>query len=132
MTRFDHWNLYNPFPPFPPHVTPPETSLDTFADWSLVVGCGLIVLFTLLYGVGFRWWRTRAGRAVLGVFISVSLLLLSIVIAKTVGGDYPGRDVLRLVVFICLPASMLYMVYGLVRNFIEGPTDLTIERRGGR
>jgi hypothetical protein len=113
---------------FPPHTQPPETGLDHVADLLLIIGCAMIVLFTILYGVGFRWWLTRAGRGVFAVFCSMSLLMGLITASHFSGGDYLFRDLLRVIVYVLLPLSMTYMFYGLARNFFEGPTDVTIQR----
>jgi hypothetical protein len=115
-------------PLFPTRVIPNETPLDIFGNYALVVGAVLIVLFTVLYGVGFRWWRNRAGRAVLGVFCSVSLLLVHLTVLRFMGGDYPNRDVIRAIAYCSLPITVGYMVYGLILNFFRGPTPINIEK----
>lgn len=121
--------MLRPFDFFPPHYMPPETPLDHVADVLLVLGCVLIVLFTIIYGSFFRWWLTRAGRAVFFVFVSMSLLMGLITAAHVSGGDYVFRDLLRVVVYVLLPVSMSYMFYALLRNFIHGPTQIVIESR---
>jgi hypothetical protein len=119
-----------PFPPFPPMTTPPATVLDHIADTELVIGAILILAFTVLYGVVFKWYLRRAGRAVLGVFLAISLMLVFIVLTKMAGGDFAGRDLLRVAVYFSLPVTVAYMIYGLVRSFVEGgQATITIESR---
>jgi predicted membrane channel-forming protein YqfA (hemolysin III family) len=119
-----------PFPPFPPMIAPPATVLDHIADTELIIGSVLIIAFTVLYGVVFKWYLRRAGRAVLGVFSAISLMLGFILLTKLCGGDFPGRDLLRVAVYLALPVTVSYMIYGLVRSFVEGgQATITIESR---
>jgi hypothetical protein len=114
-------------PLFPKRVIPDETPIDIFGNYALVAGAILIVLFTIMYGLGFKWWRTRAGRGVLGVFCSVSMLLVHLTVLRFAGGDYFGRDLVRAFAYTSLPVTVGYMVYGLILNFLRGPSFITIE-----
>lgn len=107
---------------FPPHVVPPETWIDQVADWVLVVGCLLMILFNFVYGIGFKWWKRRAGRAIFSLFTSVTLLFADSVYTRLMGGDFPERDLLKLIIYVALPVSMFYMFYALLRNWLFGPT----------
>jgi hypothetical protein len=120
---------FDPFALFPPGVPIVETFWDHIADLELVIGAGLIILFSIGYGAFFKWWQTRAGRAILFVFIAMSFLLVQITLTKWNAGDYTGRSELRALVYFLLPGSLCYLFYALVRNFLFGPQHVTIEHR---
>lgn len=113
----------------------PPTLLDQIANGELVVGCFLIVVATAFYLIGFKWWQRRAGRAILGVLLSISVLLIHITLQRIAGGDYPFRDLIRAGVFLALPVTVVYLIYTLARSFFGGPEEvLKVEttRRGQR
>jgi hypothetical protein len=110
-----------------------ETYVDIAADWFIGIGCGLIVLFTLIYGVLFKWWQTRAGRGIFFTMTAMSLALIRATVAQEYPHDYFGRDWLRLIVFATLPIAVSYMFYALFRNFVDGPTqNIEIESRASK
>jgi hypothetical protein len=114
-------------PLFPERSVPVETTIDIVGNYFLVAGAILILLFTALYGLGFKWWTTRAGRGVLGVFCAVTLLMVHLTLVRFGGGDYPGRDIVRLAAYTFLPVTTFYLVYGLIMNFFNGPSSITLE-----
>lgn len=107
--------------PLPNGYRPPATFLDNIADVELLVAFGLFALFTLTYGLFFRWWKRPAGRAVLSVFFSITALIFYAMFTRLfTPGDYPGRDIVRVVVYALAPLSGLYLFSVLIRNWIQG------------
>lgn len=100
---------------------PPATAVDNIANVALAIGCALFILFTLVYGFRFRWYRTLddkvnwAGIAIFSVFFAISALLVySVATRLLTTGDYPLRDLFRLFVYLLLPASGTLMFVGLL------------------
>lgn len=118
---------------FPPYTMPAATALDTIADF-LLIGAGAGVLaFTLLYLVFFNWRETSSGKAILYFTCSLGLLLLLVFIGKVTGGDYPGRELLRVFVYGLNLVAAWSLVVTLVRSWSRGekPLDL-VERESMR
>lgn len=115
--------------PFPPYTRPEPTVLDVIAN-VLLVGAGLgSLLFVLAYAIVFRWYETAAGRAVLGFVASLVLVLLLNVIARASGGDYPGRDVLRVFAYGAVFVGSWGLVVELVRSWRRGGPALDLRER---
>jgi hypothetical protein len=109
---------------------PPTTTLDIIANGELWVGVVLIVLFTLLYGLRFRWFDTLAGSSIFGLLAVLSLLeIYSVITRLLTPGDYPLRDWLRAVVFLLLPAAVIFMFVALFISRERLRHELLIKRR---
>jgi hypothetical protein len=109
----------HPFETFRPPVTP----LDTLANWELIIGCALFILFTLFYGLRFRWYKTLddrvnwAGIGIFSVFLAISaLLIFSVAVRLLTTGDYLFRDLYRVIVYFMLPASGVLMFVALFKS----------------
>lgn len=85
--------------PFPDYNRPAMTLVDLVADWVLLAGGLGALVFVCLYGFFLNWRETPAGRAILAFVVSLIGVLALVVTAKLTGGDYPLRDVLRLVIY---------------------------------
>lgn len=114
---------------FPPYEAFPHTFLDNIADFELLVGSILIVLFTTVFGIFFKWYSTPAGRALFALFASISALFFLIVVGKFAGGDYLFRDLIRVFVYGVVPASAFWLFTTLIRNWWRGGSLLTLEQR---
>lgn len=109
---------------------PPATPLDIIADVFLVIGCVMIVLFTLLYGLRFRWYDSLAGASILALFCSISLMFILSVLTRVITpGDYLFRDLLRMVVTFLLPASVTFMFVTLFITRERLKRELILEKR---
>lgn len=109
------------------HVT--ETPIDRVADFILLFALFAVLAFTLLYGVFFHWTATQGGRAVMGFVSSIDFVLLLIVLSKFNGGDYPGRDIVRLGVYLYILSTSVGLVVTLVRNWLRGSKPLDLRER---
>ncbi|ROZ89023.1 hypothetical protein [Gordonia sp. OPL2] len=69
------------------------------ADWALVVLAGVTTVFTLCYFVGQPWWKERVSIIYLGKSVLLSLVLIQISASVWAGTSYPGRAVIRLVLY---------------------------------
>lgn len=100
---------------------PPTTFLDNVANVELVIGMLLMILFTVAYGVFFNFKKTPAGKSLFWFFLSISILLIYSTVTRIVTtGDYPLRDVFRVVVYAGLPGTMIWLFVTLVRNWLAG------------
>lgn len=94
---------------------PPATMYDHFADILTTISLVMIVLFTITYAVFFKFWKRPAGLAIESVFLSLSLFIgYAYTTRISTGGDYPGRDLLRLLVWVLVPASLTFLFVVLV------------------
>jgi hypothetical protein len=127
---------------FHTYYRPPLTPLDIVANVELGIGCVLIVLFTVFYGIRFRWYATPptlgyprgrtnlAGIAIFSIFAAMSmLLLLSVITRLLTPGDYLFRDLFRVIVYFFLPASGVMMFVALFRSREELLRELQAARQ---
>lgn len=113
-----------------PDYHPPLTAIDVIANTELWVGAVLIILFTLLYGLRFRWFDTLAGASVFGLLLVLSLLeIYSVITRLLTPGDYPLRDVLRAIIFFLLPAAVIFMFVALFVSRERLLREMKITRR---
>lgn len=113
----------SPFRPVP-------TVIDIFADVELGIGCIMMLLFTVAYGIFFKFGKTPAGRAIFSFFCAVSAMLLYATFTRLfTTGDYPLRDLFRAIVYAGIPATMIYMLVTLVRNWFKGGSLTDIPQR---
>lgn len=114
---------------FPPYTRPDPTMLDAIADL-LLVGSGFgILTFALLYLIFFNWRETPSGKAILYFALSLGLLILLVLAGRFTGGDYPGRDLLRVFVYALIFASTWGLVATLVRAWRRGEKPLELVER---
>ncbi len=109
---------------------PPVTILDVVSNGELWVGAVLIILFTLLYGLRFRWTATTAGVSIFSLLASLSLLMIYSVITRLLTpGDYPLRDVLRLIVYFTVPASATFLFIALFISRQGRLREIRVQRK---
>lgn len=116
--------------PFPDYMRPEMTWADVLADFVLMGTTLGAVVFVVLY-VGFLNWReTPAGRTLLYFMASLSAVLVLICLSRFTGGDYHGRDLLRLGVYTAGLVTSWRLVVELIRSWREDTAGLTIPSRG--
>ncbi|MHA4848573.1 putative phage holin [Rhodococcus sp. MSC1_016] len=86
------------------------------ADWTLLVFAGLVGCFALTYVTRSPWWRNRIGEIYLVKSVILSLVLVQISLATWVSTEYPGRQVVRLIVYTLGIISYVVMLWALVRE----------------
>lgn len=115
--------------PFPDYMRPAMTFLDVMADYLLLAGGLGALVFIVLYS-GFMDWRaTPAGRAILAFMVSLVSVLGLILASRFTGGDYPFRDVLRLVLYGAVFVTSWRLVFVLISAWREDARGLVIEKR---
>ncbi|GAB1823588.1 putative phage holin [Herbidospora sp. RD11066] len=98
------------------------------------VGSALIVLFAVLgnacalvYGLGFRWWRSGYGRHMLA-FMGALAVIIDVWVARLLLGEWSWYPELRLAAFALLPIVTGWRLAILLRAL---PAELR-ERRAER
>jgi hypothetical protein len=84
-------------------------ALYTVGGWLAVGSLVLIVLFTVVYGVGSPWERSPAGRALFLSHLSLTVVIGLGVLVAVFGEDYPGRIYLRTGGFLFVFGAHLWM-----------------------
>lgn len=115
--------------PFPDYMRPDATWADVLADFVLM-GCGLgALVFVILYGIFLNWRETPAGKALFYFMASLAAVLVLVILSRLTGGDYPGRDLVRLGVYSAGFVTSWRLVVELIRSWREGADGLNINRR---
>lgn len=86
------------------------------ANWSLFVLALMVSLFTLLYVFRSPWWRNTVGKIYLAKSIVLSLVLVQITVASLVSTEYPGRQYIRLGIYVLGALVYVPMIWSLVRQ----------------
>lgn len=115
--------------PFPDYNRPDPTMLDVIADFGLLAGGIGAVVFVLLYGIFLNWRKTAAGRAIFYFMVSVVSVMGLNILARVTGGDYPFRDILRLVVYLGVCGTAWRLVVTLIRAWLGGERALNLRAR---
>lgn len=84
-------------------------------NWLLVlltvVWCG----FTLIYALRSKWWTNEVGRVILPEKVLTCLVLIQVAASAMSNSLYPGRDVIRIVLYAGCALSVLVLTVVLVR-----------------
>jgi len=119
----------SPPPIFPPYARPDLTWLDVVADLALLGGALGIVVFWLAYALLFRWRSTAAGQAIFAFTGSLLLVLVLVLVGRVTGGDYPGRDLVRVVAYGSCFITSWGLVAVLARGWLRGNRPLDLHER---
>lgn len=87
--------------------------LELIADIEILIGAGGAIVFAISYGLFFAWRKTPAGRSLMYFVLSLIALFCLNAIGRWTGGDYWGRDVIRIVVYSTLVFTMWRLVFVL-------------------
>jgi glucan phosphoethanolaminetransferase (alkaline phosphatase superfamily) len=98
------------------------------ADWTLLVFAALVTCFALTYVMRSPWWRNRIGEIYLVKSVILSLVLVQISLATWVSTEYPGRDVVRLIIYTLGIISYVVMLWALVREQNEDRAQKRAEK----
>ena len=71
-------------------------------------------LFAFSYGAFSRWWVTDIGRILMGLIVSL-LYIIGLSLAKSMFGDFPGRDIARIVGYTAILVGLWHMFFALRR-----------------
>lgn len=69
------------------------------ANVSLIYIAALAVAFAALYGCRSKWWTNRIGKVYLTKSLILALVLVQAVVSVWWSDDYPGRQVIRFVIY---------------------------------
>lgn len=117
---------------FPPYTRPDPTMLDMLADL-LLLGAGVgVALFTIIYATVFRWHKTPTGIAILSFTLGLTLVLCLVLVNRLLGGDYEGRDIVRVIVYGTNFIAAWGMVLLLLRGRHKGEPPLGLVERPRR
>lgn len=121
---------------FPPYDRPDLTIVDMIADLVLLGAWLGIIIFVLAYATLFSWRKTAAGKAIMYFTCSLLAVLAVVLAARISGGDYFGRDWIRLGAYSLTCASAWGLVITLARAWRRGEKPLELRerermRRGG-
>lgn len=67
---------------------------------SLTAMAVLVTAFTGLYCIRSRWWSNRIGKVFLIKSTLLSLVMIQISVSSWTGSAYPGRDAVRLIIYV--------------------------------
>lgn len=71
----------------------------TAADVALLCIGVLAVAFAALYGCRSRWWTNRIGKVYLAKSLILALVLVQAVVSVWWQDDYPGRQIIRFIIY---------------------------------
>lgn len=84
-------------------------------DILLLVAAAVSWTFTILYATRSRWRLLNAGRSLLYVMLSLSIVLTQNAMSIYFGSNYLGRGVIRVEMYFCLFVAVAAMTFALVR-----------------
>jgi xanthosine utilization system XapX-like protein len=91
-------------------------------SWVRLIGNVLVwisgieaLAFVVLYWITSPWWRTPAGRSIMGLLGVLAGILLLSMLRQVVGGDTLWFAWLRVAVFACLPIEIARRTLLLIR-----------------
>ncbi|OZC62370.1 hypothetical protein CH267_02195 [Rhodococcus sp. 06-621-2] len=84
-------------------------------DILLLVAATVSWAFTILYATRSRWRLLNAGRSLLYVMLSLSIVLTQNAASIYLGSNYLGRGVIRVEMYWCLVVAVSAMTVVLVR-----------------
>lgn len=84
-------------------------------DWLLVALTVVWCTFTLIYAFRSKWWTNEVGRVLLPEKVLTCLVLIQVAASAMSNSLYPGRDVIRIVLYAGCAVSVLVLTVVLVR-----------------
>ncbi|MFE6305047.1 hypothetical protein [Nocardiopsis sp. NPDC057823] len=92
--------------------------------WVAVLSALLTWGFLLDYLLGAPWYRSSGGRLFVAG-LAVLTITLTLVVARNLGGDFPGHEAARLVIFVAAAVTIAtaWIVHRRVRCRARDPHD---------
>lgn len=87
------------------------------------------VVFAVSYSVFFNWRKTAAGRALMYFVWSLIAVFTNNTLARLWGIDYPGREWVRIAVYLCVAVTIWRLVFVLWRNWQRDVPALELQSR---
>ena len=93
------------------------------ANILIVTISALAGVFTLLYGLRSRWWKTHAGRAVLYMSVALTAFSGQVGISAWTGASYLWRNEIRFVLYFGLAVTLANLIRTLVQEQRKDDTE---------
>lgn len=88
-----------------------------------------VILFTLIYGILVRWYRTLLGTSVFSLFLSFALLFSMIILRRTVG-EFPAYDYIAISVYSFMLLSFSFFLWVFLLERKRGKDSLAVPIAG--
>lgn len=105
---------------FPPLNPPTPTFLDGIGNYVLLFAGLSAITFVLFYGLGSNWRGTPGGRAVFFFVSALAVVFAYSIFSRFLGGDFPGRDIIRLVIYSYVLITTIHLLVDLIRTQHNG------------
>lgn len=89
-------------------------TLDAYASVLVFLAVIPATAFPILYGFRSAWWIHPIGRALMTKAIGMALLIDITVIYALFGDEYPGRHLVRAIVYTLIVAGLYYQTAVLI------------------
>lgn len=86
-----------------------QSILDAFPNVMLAASLGGLVTFAVTYSRNSHWRKTRPGRALMYMILSM-ISVIGIAFVNLIFGSYAGEDIIRAVTYGALTASVFNIV----------------------
>lgn len=93
-----------------------EIDYQLAADVSLIGVATLSTVFAIQYAVRSKWWTNRIGKVYLVKSLLLALVLLQGAVATWWTDDFPGRQVIRFMIYAGGGTAYIPMLISLVRE----------------
>ena len=92
--------------------------VDNVVTFEFFLAFAAIPVFIGIY-LTTRWYRTWEGRAIMAQKLLFAGFLINGILYFTVGSDYPGRELYRLILFTAMPLVFWGMTALLIRTRLQ-------------
>jgi hypothetical protein len=82
------------------------------------------VFFAISYAAFFNWRKTAAGKSLMYFVIALVLWAGLSTFTRLIGGEYPGREWIRLAVYITIAAGIWRLAITLWRSWRRTPQNI--------
>lgn len=89
---------------------------------AVAIICTLSLGFVAVYAARSKWRATVAGRALLYSMASIGALTFQVLLSVWLGTEYPGRAVIRPILYIAVTLTLLHLLVTLIR--VQNERDL--------
>lgn len=87
---------------------------DAYIQVMTTAAAVLCWVYVARYGTRSPWWKNQVGRSIMWLALSLAVVL-TLICTSFIFGDYPGRAVVRTVVYSSLPVALAEFVRVLVQ-----------------
>lgn len=84
-----------------------------------IIAASVAWTFSITYGLFYPWRDNRSGRSAFYMVTALACVLSVIVLARWLG-DYPGRILLTLTIYLAIPVTLIRLLVTLLRGWTHG------------